>query len=109
MRSKTIKIGISAGKEEKMKERTYRFLPEYSNEKKERIKRLSAGYLDNEYIKEASQIALDEINKIMISAKNGYITLDEAMRDIAEVDPMEYVHYLRTLQYDKLPNTWRGF
>lgn len=90
------------------KELTYRFLPEYANEKKARLKRLSAGYLDNEYIKEASHIAIDEIDRILISAKNGYITLDEAMRDIASVNPMEYAHFLRTLQFDRLPNTWKG-
>lgn len=91
-----------------MKERSYRFLPEYANEKIERVKRLSAGYLDNEYIKEASQIAIDEINKIMISAKNGYITLDEAMKDIACVRVSEYAYFLQTMQFDRLPNTWRG-
>ena len=90
------------------RERQYRFLPEYANEKKDRIKRLSAGYTANEYIKEASEIAISEIDRILISAQNGYIVLDEAMRAIADIEPMRYVHYLRTLQFDKLPNSWRG-
>ncbi len=90
------------------KELTYRFLPEYAKEKKDRIKRLSVNYSNDECITDASQIATDEIDRIMLSAKNGYITLDEAMRDIANVEPMKYAHFLRTLQFDRLPNTWGG-
>lgn len=90
------------------KELTYRFLPEYAKEKKARIKRDSANFSNYDHIKEASQIAIDEIDRIMLSAKNGYITLDEAMKDIACVSVSEYAYFLQTLQFDRLPNTWRG-
>lgn len=86
-----------------MKQRTYRFLPEYANEKKDRIKQLSANYTENDYIKDASEIAIKEIDKILVSARRGFITLDEAMHDISKIDVMEYVYFLRTLQVDKLP------
>lgn len=86
-----------------MKQRSYRFLPEYANEKKERIKQLSANYIDNDYIKDASDIAIKRIDIILCSAKRGLLTLDEAMHDISEINVMEYVYFLRTLQFDKLP------
>lgn len=86
-----------------MKQRTYRFLPEYANEKKDRIKQLSANYTENDYIKDASEIAIKRIDKILVYAQKGFITLDEAMHDISEINVMEYVYFLRTLQYDKLP------
>ncbi len=86
-----------------MKQRTYRFLPEYANEKKDRIKQLSANYTENDYIKDASDIAIKRIDIILRSAKRGFLTLDEAMHDISEIDVMEYVYFLRTLQFDKLP------
>lgn len=86
-----------------MRERTYRFLPEYANEKKERIKSLSANFKDDGYIKGASDIAVKYIDKIVKSAHKGYITLDEAMREISEIELSEYAYLLRTLQYSKLP------
>lgn len=86
-----------------MKQRTYRFLPEYANEKKDRIKQLSANFTENDYIKDACDIAIKRIDIILRSAKRGFLTLDEAMHDISEIDVMEYVYLLRTLQFDKLP------
>ena len=91
-----------------MKQRSYRFLPEYANEKKERIKQLSANCVSSNWdyyssIKKASDIAVKRIDIILCSAKRGFLTLDEAMHDISEVNVMEYVHLLRTKQYDRLP------
>ena len=86
-----------------MRERTYRFLPEYANEKKERIMRNSANFTNSGYIKEASDIAVKYIDKIVKYAHKGYITLDEAMREISEIEVSEYAYLLQTLQYSKLP------
>lgn len=91
-----------------MKNRSYRFLPEYANEKKERIKQLSKNFVSSDWnaycnIRDASKIAVKRIDIILESAKKGFLTLDEAMHDISEINVMEYVHFLRTKQYDRLP------
>lgn len=79
------------------RELTYRFLPEYANEKKARLKRQSAYYADNcrsaygEKLRFDSKKAIEKIDSVLRSAHNGLITLDEAMKEIAMVDIWDYV------------------
>lgn len=79
------------------KELTYRFLPEYANEKKARIKRQSAYYADNclsadgRHITFDSKKAIKKIDDVLQYAKRGLYTLDEAMKEIASVDLWDYV------------------
>lgn len=64
------------------KELTYRFLPEYANEKKKRVLRYAKTFAEEKdiFIAKAQQC-----DRIVRAAHSGLITLDEAMREIADI------------------------
>lgn len=78
-----------------MRECKYRFLPEYANEKKRRIKRNMADYRDDAIIVQASEQAIGRIDGILKATRRGMFCLDEAMTEIAKVDVTEIVLSLR--------------
>ena len=69
-----------------MRECKYRFLPEYANEKKRRIKRDLEYYRDDAILAQASAQATERIDAVLRASRRGLFTLDEAMQEIAKVD-----------------------
>lgn len=78
-----------------MRDCKYRFMSEYANEKKRRIKASIANFCDDEIIMQAADQAIGRIDGIITASRRGFFTIDEAMKDIASVDVTEIAINLR--------------